>query len=73
MLHLKTFKKQFMNRFDFESYRSLGKSKRMLIRFIIYGLVILFLVYLIQQKYNQTAKNKEIDSIDRFEVEVENG
>lgn len=62
-----------MNRFDFESYRSLGKSKRMLIRFIIYGLVILFLVYLIQQKYNQTAKNKEIDSIDRFEVEVENG
>lgn len=62
-----------MNRFDFESYRSLGKSKRMLIRFIIYGLVILFLVYLIQQKYYQTAKNKEIDSIDRFEVEVENG
>jgi RsiW-degrading membrane proteinase PrsW (M82 family) len=56
--------------FDFKKHQNYRKSWKMLVRFIIYGGVILFLLYLIF--YNEkTSPDKSDDAtINQFDVEI---
>lgn len=58
-------------RFNFKRYQNAKKSRRMLIRFIIYSIVIGILVYLILDRGVSSDKNKESDNVESFEIEVE--
>lgn len=56
-------------RFDFRKYQNAKKSRRMLIRFIIYSIVISFIVYLILEEGEEEGETKKTNSIEQFEIE----
>ncbi len=58
-------------RFNFRQYQNAKKSRRMLIRFIIYSIVIGVLVYLILAKGFSSKENSESKDVEFFEIEVE--
>lgn len=57
-----------MKKLDFQQYRQYQKGYKMLVRFIIYGVIIAVLLYLIQYK---SDKNSPVDtkSIEQFSLE----
>lgn len=57
------------NRFNFKRYQYAKKSRRMLVRFIIYSIVIAFILYLIMEKGKPENKVKENDNIEEFQIE----
>jgi glycopeptide antibiotics resistance protein len=58
-------------RFNFKQYQNAKKSRRMLVRFIIYSIVIGVLVYLILAKDFSSKENSENKDVEFFEIEVE--
>lgn len=56
-------------RFNFSKYQNAKKSRRMLIRFIIYSIVIAFILFLIMQKSQNQNNQEENNSIENFEIE----
>jgi glycopeptide antibiotics resistance protein len=57
-------------RFNFKRYQNAKKSRRMLIRFIIYSIVIGFLVYLILDNSNSVEKSEQEEGIHSFDIET---
>lgn len=55
--------------FNFKQYQNAKKSRRMLVRFIIYSLVIWFILYLIMEKEKSDNKIDEDQKIEYFEIE----
>lgn len=58
-------------RFDFKKYQNIKKSRRMLVRFIIYSIVIGVLFYLILTQGFSSDENSSNKDVDVFEIEVE--
>lgn len=56
-------------RFDFKRYQNAKKSRRMLIRFIIYSIVIGFLIYLILDSNSSVEEDRE-EGIQYFDIET---
>lgn len=56
-------------RFNFRKYQNAKKSRRMLIRFIVYSIVIGFLIYLILDSNNSSETNKD-EGIEYFDIET---
>ena len=61
------YQKIKMARFNFQDYRQLTRTKRTLIRFVIYGFVLFFLLYLIDRK-SESKQTTEQDELEYFEV-----
>lgn len=66
----------FMNKFpktekpfDFKRYQNLKKSRRMLVRFILYGIIIGVLIYLISDKQKASPEETDNADIENFEIE----
>lgn len=57
------------DQFDFKKHQSFRKSRKMVIRFIIYSVVIFLLLYLIMREEKQ-AVNKEM--VDEIELDTTN-
>jgi hypothetical protein len=62
-----------MTKFNFDDHRAHKKSYKILIRFIIYGVVILILLYLInnQSKTAETPQNKNLQEIEEVDIELD--
>lgn len=58
-------------RFNFKQYQNAKKSRRMLVRFIIYSVVIFIILYLILDKGKTERKSEENENIERFEIEFD--
>ena len=56
--------------FDFQKHQNYRKSWRMLIRFVIYGLVISFLMYLIFFKEKAPSEPSNDASDKYYEVDI---
>jgi len=48
-----------MKKFDFQKYRGLSTSRKMTLRFIIYGILILFFLYWLKNTSNSLAPEKQ--------------
>lgn len=59
-----------MGRFNFQDYRQLPRTKRMLIRFVIYGVVLFALLYLINRKSDSKQAISK-DELEYFDVELD--
>lgn len=62
---------QERKRFNFKPYQHAKKSRKMLIRFILYSIVIGFLFYLILTKGSSSDTNPKSNDIETFEIETE--
>ena len=58
-------------RFNFKKYQNAKKSRRMLVRFIFYSVVIFIILYLILDKGKAERKSEENENIERFEIEFD--
>lgn len=58
-------------RFNFKKYQNAKKSRRMLVRFIFYSVVIFIILYLILDKGKTERKSEENENIERFEIEFD--
>lgn len=58
-----------MSNFDFKRYQNFQKSRKMVIRFIIYSVVIFILLYLIMK---QDQEVQMVNEIDNFELDESN-
>jgi len=58
--------------FNFDNYREHQKSYKTFFRFVIYIGIIIVLLYLILNRSNksETIPNREIDSIEEVEIEL---
>ena len=54
--------------FNFRKYQNAKKSRNMLIRFIVYSVVIVIILYLIMEK-GETQNQNEVKEIEYFEIE----
>jgi glycopeptide antibiotics resistance protein len=57
-------------RFNFKQYQNAKKSRRMLVRFIIYSIVIGFLIYLILDSSSSDQNKNNEEGIDYFDIET---
>lgn len=58
-------------RFNFKKYQNAKKSRRMLIRFVVYSVVIAFILYLILESGKPENTNNEDHHIEFFEIEAD--
>jgi len=58
-----------VSNFDFKRYQNFQKSRKMVIRFIIYSVVIFILLYLIMK---QDQEVQMVNEIDNFELDESN-
>lgn len=57
-------------RFNFKQYQNAKKSRRMLVRFIIYSIVIGFLIYLILDSSSPVQEKNNDEDINYFDIET---
>ena len=53
-----------MKPFNFKQYQDFKKSRKMMIRFVIYIAVFILLIYLIMEKSNPEKTDIEVDNIE---------
>lgn len=56
-------------RFNFKRHQNAKKSSRMLIRFVVYSIVIILILYLILEKGKHKTKTGGSNNIEQFEIE----
>lgn len=57
--------------FNFGKYQHAKKSRKMLVRFIIYSIVIGILFYLILSETSSSNTNSDNEDVEAFEIEIE--
>lgn len=55
--------------FNFKKHQNHHKSWKMLIRFIVYGIIISLLLYFMLYK-DETTENSKKETIDAFDIDV---
>lgn len=61
----------YVKHFDFKRHQSYQKSRKMIVRFVIYSVVIFLLLYLIMQQNNKKEATQNMQEVEIDEISID--